>query len=115
MKLFKNKKRFETPVQKRSFKRHLGLSIGFWDLYSKIDTETGVNISQEMVHDIYDRIVILQKKNIVFEPSQEQYDTTLKVHMDRGVLIIYGLWNMNREETVDEIVGARFYPSGEEG
>ena len=111
MKLFKKKKESGTSGQKKDFKQHFGLSIGFWDLYSKIDTESGVNISQETVYKIYERIILLQKKKIVFDPSKETYDTTLKVHMTEGFLIIYGVWNMNEEETIDEIVGAKFYPT----
>ncbi|EOL45529.1 hypothetical protein RV11_GL000032 [Enterococcus phoeniculicola] len=109
MKIFKKKKLSENPFQQSSFKKYFGLSIGFWELYSKIDKETGVNISKETVHKIYKQVLALQEKNVVFDPSIEEYDTTLKIHMKDGLLIIYGNWNMNEEETIDEIIGARLY------
>ncbi|MGM0124010.1 hypothetical protein IGI37_001384 [Enterococcus sp. AZ194] len=114
MKWFKKKKGTEIlprkkPLQKTRFQKAFGFSIGFWALYSKMDKKQGAGISKEMVKKIYERVLVLEKKEIFFDPDTEIYDTTLKIHMKDGTLIIYGFWNMNEEETIDEIVGARFY------
>lgn len=109
MKFFKKQNISDNTPQLKGFQQQFGLSMGFWELYSKMDKEQGVSVSKEKVKKIYQRVMALKRKHIVFDPSKEHYDTTLKIHMKEGVLIIYGNWNMNEEETIDEIIGARFY------
>ncbi|KAF1295617.1 hypothetical protein BAU15_03495 [Enterococcus sp. JM4C] len=113
MKLFKKKNLSEEPIQPSNFQKSFGLQMGFWDLYSKIDKNKGVSISRDNVKKIYERVLELEKIDIRFDPMKESYDTTLKVHMKEGTLIIYGYWHMKEERSADKIVGARFYKYAE--